>query len=725
MNTESTQGMPDKRERDKRLAQLAGFLAACVALNFIGSFLAYSLALPMYLDTIGTVVAAAVGGPLPGMLAGYLTNFLAGLFDPSSTYYGTVNVLIGLAAAMLARRGWLQRLERLPVAVCVFSLIGGGLGSALSWCLSGFALGERATAPLAWFFVDSGWMSPFAAQMVSGIVVDVEDKLLSVLVAFVILLLLRRRFPRLYAVAEVFRSKTPEELMTGVQRSGYRIVSLRSKILRVITLAGLFTVIMSAFVSAMLYRQSTIEEHTKLGRGVASLAASVIDADRVEDFLALGDEADGYKETELRLYAIRNSTPDIEYVYIYQIQPDGCHVVFDLDTEDVPGEDPGTVVPFDESFADYLPDLLAGEEIEPLITNDTYGWLMTAYYPVRDSGGVCRCYAAADISMGQITAQEVAFLSRQTSLFLGFLLLLLCVGVLSAEYSLIIPINSIAAAAGAFAYNSSDERARSVDGIRALKISTGDEIENLYHAFSKTTEDTMAYIADAQKKADTITRMQNGLILVLAEIVESRDRNTGDHVRKTAMYVRIIAGQMRREGMHPEILTEEYIDLIANAAPLHDIGKIHVPDAVLNKPGRLTDEEFREMKDHTTEGREIITRAIRLVPDSGYLSEARDMASYHHERWDGKGYPNGLAGEAIPLSARIMAVADVFDALISHRSYKEGFPFDTSVNIIREGAGTHFDPQVVDAFLHAEEEIKKAADAFHRQYETRERTEAQ
>ena len=208
--------------------------------------------------------------------------------------------------------------------------------------------------------------------------------------------------------------------------------------------------------------------------------------------------------------------------------------------------------------------------------------------------------------------------------------------------------------------------------------------------------------------------MQKALILVLADIVESRDRNTGAHVRKTAAYADIILQEMRRKGYYADALTDEFISDVVDSAPLHDVGKIHVPDAILNKPGRLSDEEFAIMKSHTTAGRDILTEAITLVPNSGYLNEARNLAAYHHEKWDGTSYPTGLAGEDIPLSARIMAVADVFDALVSKRSYKKPFSFEEAMQIITEGSGKHFDPLVVDAFVSAEDEVRKIEADFSR-----------
>ena len=264
-----------------------------------------------------------------------------------------------------------------------------------------------------------------------------------------------------------------------------------------------------------------------------------------------------------------------------------------------------------------------------------------------------------------------------------------------------------------FAYDTEEGRDKSVEQLQGLDIATGDEIENLYESLSKTIAETVGYLEDVQAKGEEITHMQNGLIYVLADMVESRDKNTGDHVRKTAAYVRLIMEKMREKGLYPEILTDEYMDDVANSAPLHDVGKIMVSDTILNKPGRLTDEEFATMKSHTTAGNRIIASAMALVSDSGYLKEAKNLATYHHERWDGTGYPSGKAGEDIPLSARIMAVADVFDALVSKRSYKEPFSFEKAMSIITEGAGTQFDPQIAAIFAESEEEIRAITAAHH------------
>ena len=202
-----------------------------------------------------------------------------------------------------------------------------------------------------------------------------------------------------------------------------------------------------------------------------------------------------------------------------------------------------------------------------------------------------------------------------------------------------------------------------------------------------------------------VTGMQSGMITLMADIVENRDDNTGGHIKRTARYVECIARELKRRGAYKDILTDKYIKDLVVAAPLHDIGKIHVPDAVLNKPGRLTDEEFAIMKDHTTAGHDLLIHAREELGEYGYLIMAVEMATYHHEWWNGKGYPYGISGNDIPLCARIMAVADVFDALISKRVYKDAMPLEKAYAIIREESGTHFEPEIADAFFAVADEM--------------------
>lgn len=203
-----------------------------------------------------------------------------------------------------------------------------------------------------------------------------------------------------------------------------------------------------------------------------------------------------------------------------------------------------------------------------------------------------------------------------------------------------------------------------------------------------------------------LKEIQNKIIASFADLVESRDDFTGQHVKRTSEYLKILVEHLAKLPQFADFLTKEMQDLMCKAAPLHDIGKIKISDVVLNKPGRLTPEEFEVIKTHTLEGGEIIERTLTDIESDAYLKIASEMALYHHEKWDGTGYPYHLAGEEIPLCARIMAVVDVFDALTSKRVYKEAFPVDKAFQIVKDSSGTHFDPIIAETFLSIRDEVE-------------------
>ncbi len=197
------------------------------------------------------------------------------------------------------------------------------------------------------------------------------------------------------------------------------------------------------------------------------------------------------------------------------------------------------------------------------------------------------------------------------------------------------------------------------------------------------------------------------MVTAFATLVENRDNSTGGHIRRTQGYVEIILQQLKNKPEYRKTLTKDYINSVINAAPLHDIGKIATPDSILQKPGKLTVEEFESMKNHAKQGGLIIQDTFASIDEPKNQQIAYEVATYHHEKWNGTGYPEGLAGEEIPLHARIMAVADVFDAISSQRCYREAMPLEECFAIIEEGSGQHFDPEIVKAFMDARTKVEK------------------
>lgn len=680
-----------------------------IFLNLFFGTIAEKSGAPLYLDTVGTIVASIIGGFLPGVIVGFSTNIFKSISDTSALYYGVLNVLISVTASYLTKKGFFKKPLKTIAAIIVFALIGGGIGSFIPIYLDDV---PNDSGILQSMLYDTGIMNERTALIISNVLVDLLDKTISVIMALIILRIIPGSLKRSCRFIGWMQTPLSEEDSEAAKKTNFRVISLRTKIMLALSISLIAVSVAATGISMKLYRNALIKDHIKIAEGAANIAASTIDTEMVDEYIKNGESSEGYIETEKILTRIRESSTDIKYLYVYKIEKEGCRVVFDVDNGEDMGSEHGELLSFDKTFIPLVPDLLEGKEIDPIISNDQFGWLLTVYKPVLDKSGNCVCYAAADVSMDMIGSIERKFFVEMLSLFLGFFILIFVFVRWLVEYHIVLPVNSIALSTGTFAYDSENARVNSIERIHDLKIHTGDEVENLYHAIAKTSDDSMKYVADVQKKTQELAQMQNALIIVLADIVESRDENTGAHVRKTARYTEIILNSLRKKGYYNDELTDQFISDVVHSAPLHDIGKIQVPDAILNKPGKLTDEEFEIMKKHTTAGHNIISQAISLVPNSGYLSEARNLAAYHHEKWNGTGYPYGLSGEDIPLSARVMAVADVFDALVSKRSYKDPFTFDEAMKIIREGSGKHFDPLVVEAFLSEEAEVKEVANNF-------------
>ncbi len=228
--------------------------------------------------------------------------------------------------------------------------------------------------------------------------------------------------------------------------------------------------------------------------------------------------------------------------------------------------------------------------------------------------------------------------------------------------------------------------ARIKNHIKIRELQT--QLENSNLNLQKTVAEQVQEIAAAQIST----------IIAIVKLAEARDDDTGHHVERTRTFCRLLAEELAKQEKFEQVIDDVFISTIYVSSPLHDVGKIAISDSILLKPGKLTDDEFSEMKKHTIYGMETLNKVRDEYPQNSFINMGIKIARYHHEKWDGKGYPDGLKEDEIPVEARIMALADVYDALRSKRAYKEGFSHEKSVSIIMEGKGSHFDPDVVDAF---------------------------
>ena len=224
--------------------------------------------------------------------------------------------------------------------------------------------------------------------------------------------------------------------------------------------------------------------------------------------------------------------------------------------------------------------------------------------------------------------------------------------------------------------------------------------------FTMLCERTVSLLSNLTAASGKLSRYHEEMVMGFATLVENKDGSTGGHIKRTTMYVKLLAEELKHRGYYEEELTPDYIKNLCMAAPMHDVGKISVPDVILQKPGRLTAEEYERMKQHAESGGKIVQETFGHLGNEQYARTAYEVARHHHEKWNGKGYPDGLKRKEIPLCARIMAVADVFDAVSEKRCYREAMPLDKCFGIIQEGSGQDFDPVLVEVFLDIRDKVE-------------------
>ncbi len=413
-------------------------------------------------------------------------------------------------------------------------------------------------------------------------------------------------------------------------KTGFLNKNRHLKLMIILGLLILATVAAIVTSSLIILNRATREHREQIIINAAQLAAERIEGDKIDGWFENGRDEDYYSTASI-LESILHNTPYLQYLYVYQIRPDGCHVVFDFDSGDVEASDFSDIIPFDESWEELIPDLLAGNSIDTMETKDTYGWLLTRYEPVYNSEGKCVCYVGTDLSMQGVHDYVVNYV-----VFIAVIALILFLGCV-------------------------------LIGMRLyIGASRADEMDNM--------------IARQQRDKE-LTRE---IIEAFAKVIDLKDSYTQGHSFRVAQYTDALAREMGCD--------EETVEKYHNIALMHDIGKVAIPDKVLNKPGKLTDEEYSLIQSHTVRGYEVL-ESISLMPEIAIGARA------HHERPDGKGYPLGLKEDEMPLVAQIIAVADCFDAMYSNRPYRSRMNFERVVQIIKDVSGTQLSPKVVDAFL--------------------------
>ena len=480
--------------------------------------------------------------------------------------------------------------------------------------------------------------------------------------------------------------------------------------------------IITVIVGYRLYEKHVMEHYGKYTTTVLEYAYSVAQEYSFGDMIAERDMPDAYEQMRAGLNHVKESS-DIDYLYAVYFDDinDINSLTYAINTKTAKElENGGTYTymgtPCEEgSFQDdtlrILYDAVLTKKRDSGVLegySEGYGHMFNGYKVVFDSNDEPAGLLCVEIDVTNIRSELNRYIRNIVIFVAVFTVIITAVFVALSETYIIYPITKLTESAKDFIKNIGDQESidKSVRKLKSIDIHSENEIGELYTTVSKMESDMADQYRDIRQYSENVMKMQDGLIVLMADMVENRDSDTGDHIQKTAAYVRIILRGLKRKGYYLDKLTPQYMEYVEKSAPLHDVGKIRIPDAVLNKPGRLPPEEYEIMKTHASAGKEIINKAITTVEGETYLREACNMAAYHHERWDGTGYPEGLKGEEIPLSARVMAVADVFDALCSQRIYKPPFPLEDALKIIEEGKGTQFDPKCVEVFLEALPDIK-------------------
>lgn len=698
------------------LMQRVLFAMAGVVINVLMAFLMNLLGLHLFLDTIGTIAVSAVGGLFSGILTAVGTNAVCALFNVNYIYFGFLNALVAILVAIFVRKRLYKKIWLIGVLIAFLALFSGSVGCLISWFLMDGAIVAKNTDATNVISAATG-LGMFWSYFIYNILINLLDKIISVTIAFLILKLLPDSILKEIEKGSWKQRPLNEEEIRTLNEWGKGLRhTMRVRTTLIILATSSVLVVVTAWSGVRLYFEKSKESKTIDALNCLKLISEMVDSEEIRSIVQSGTSSEYYDPVKNLLQQITNSYGSIEDLYMVKFDLNQGRIIYDIRSAYSSPREKNSIYTYDEKIEPYLERLLNGELISPIEHGTIKNWMRSVFYPIKDIDGECICYLIADVSVTYVADYMQDFIIRSILILLGFFILVLANNMWYTNTLMVYPIRSMAKCVDEFSdYGyEQDELDKNVKKIRALDIRTEDELEKLYDSICRMTLNLSEQMRDLRRLSDATAKMQDGLIITMADMVEKRDSDTGQHIQKTALYVKIIVEGLQKKGYYASKINSKFISDVVRSAPLHDIGKINIPDGILNKPGKLTPEEFEIMKTHTTAGKKIMEDAISTVQGENYLKEARNMAAYHHERWDGKGYPEGLHGEVIPLSARIMAVADVFDALTSPRVYKEAFPLEKALSIITEESGKQFDPKCVEVFLEALPEVKVVLKKYNR-----------
>ncbi len=685
-----------------------------ILVNVVFACIMFRLGLPFYLDTMGTIAVSAAVGLFPGILTAVASNAIMALIHANFIYFGFINAIIAILTTWFVRNNLHKKISKVIVFVLIIAFATGIISSSISWFLLEGAQAAKNSETVLILSSSIG-IPMFWAYSIFTILVEIFDKGLAVALAWLILKILPDEVKKQFEQGDWKQRPLNSDDLSKLKEWGKGLNhSLQKRATAMLILTSVLLVVVTGWSGVRLYFSKYKETLTIDAYNSLRLLSEMVNKDDLKHTVINTNTDSKYRETEDLIKKIIDSFESVEAIHLVKFGEKEGRVIFDVEPQESLNDENGAVFEYDDEIIEYIPDLLKGENINPIEHGTITDWKRSVFYPITDEDGEFICYAIADVSVTYMADYMQNFTLRFFLIFLGFFILVLSNNLWFTNIFMSYPIRSMAKCVDDFTHLGYEQEQldENVKTIRSLEIKTNDELEELYDSICNMTLNISEQIRDLRKLSEATLKMQDGLIITMADMVEKRDSDTGEHIQKTALYVKIIVEGLKKKGYYAEKITPKFMSDVVRSAPLHDIGKINIPDGILNKPGKLTPEEFEIMKTHTTAGKNIMENAISTVEGENYLKEARNMAAYHHERWDGKGYPEGLHGQVIPLSARIMAVADVFDALTSPRVYKPAFSLEKSISIITEESGRQFDPKCVEVFLEAISDVKMVLNKF-------------
>jgi len=455
--------------------------------------------LPLYLDNVGSVWVSVMGGSLPGMFMGFLTNILNSLSEPMSMYYGILTVWIAWTGYLFSRYGLLRNIWGYLLMALAFAFIGGSVGSVVTWLLYGGGFGDSTTSAAALWLHAHG-LSIFAAQFWASTLIDIPDKLLTVLPIYLFTRFYPRQLYDKFPLSYLYdRSAEEAENIHAQQPFHIRTRSLSSKITTILVVVSALIGVLSTGAGIFHYTGQQLEHYRTWAVDTSRLAAQTVPGDQIDDFLSSGGQSAKYAFTRSHLANLFSNVSGVAFLYVYQFQPDGVHVVFDFDTEAVPADPIGTVIPMDPSFLKYREDMLAGREVPALVSHDQYGWLMTSYTPVKNSAGKTVAYVGADISLDGYVRDLLIYAIQTAAVIFGLIIIFSVFSIWFVQRKLVEPIQTVLGHAQDFQRSNPEEWLDSAAWLARKEVLTGDEIEELYKAVCAAEEEIINKVRDLRK----------------------------------------------------------------------------------------------------------------------------------------------------------------------------------------------------------------------------------